>query len=115
MAASTICVPLSTSPAPVIDLVQVGSAGDVEEFFAAVYLDAESTRGETAVYVDLIRDYDPDVVVDSFGLLPCLAARVLAVPLVALSHGKNQAKNPGLCKIRNPGLSLLVVLRATLP
>ena len=30
-------------------------------------LDEEATRGETAVYVDLIRDYHPDVVVDSFG------------------------------------------------
>jgi len=77
-------IPSRPMPSPVMDLVQVGSAWDVEEFFAAIHLDEESTRGETAVYLDLIRDYDPDVVVDSFGLLTCLAARVLAVPLVTV-------------------------------
>jgi hypothetical protein len=30
-----------------------------------------ATRGETAVYVDLIRDYDPDVVVDSASAEGC--------------------------------------------
>ena|ERR1019366_1477119 len=81
-------MPSRPMPAPVMDLVQVGSAWDVEEFCAAVYLDEEATRGETAVYVDLIRDYDPDVVVDSFGLLTCLAARVLGVPLVNRASGQ---------------------------
>jgi hypothetical protein len=74
---------------PVIDLAQAGSAWDVEEFFAALHFDEESTRGETAVYLDLIRDYDPDVVVDSFGLLTCLAARVLGVPLVTVLQGNS--------------------------
>ena len=46
---------------------QARSAWDVEEFFPALYFDEESTRGETAVYVDLISDYDPDVVVDYWG------------------------------------------------
>lgn len=88
-------MPSRPMPAPVMDLVQVGSAWDVEEFFAAVYLDEECTRGETAVYVDLIRDYDPDVVVDSFGLLTCLAARVLAVPVVTLLQGNIHPASDG--------------------
>jgi MGT family glycosyltransferase len=88
-------MPARPMPAPAMDLVQVGSAWDVEEFFAAVYLDEECTRGETAVYVDLIRDYDPDVVVDSFGLLTCLAARVLAVPLVTVLQGNIHPASDG--------------------
>ena len=74
-------------PSPVMDLAQAGAAWDVEEFFAALYLDEEATRGELAVYMDVIRDYDPDVVIDSFGLLTCLATRVLSVPLVTVLQG----------------------------
>ncbi|MGA9861587.1 MAG: nucleotide disphospho-sugar-binding domain-containing protein [Terriglobales bacterium] len=88
-------MPSRPMPAPVMDLAQVGSAWDVEELFAAIYSDDESTRGETAVYVDLIRDYDPDVVIDSFGLLTCLAARVLAVPLVTVLQGNIHPASDG--------------------
>ncbi len=88
-------MPSRSMPPSVMDLVQLGSAWDVEEFFAALYLDQESTRGETAVYLDLIRDYDPDVVVDSFGLLTCLAARVLGVPLVTVLQGNIHPASDG--------------------
>jgi len=88
-------MPSRPMPAPVMDLAQVGSAWDVEEFFAAIYSDEEATRGETAVYVDVIRDYDPDVVVDSFGLLTCLAARVLGVPLVTVLQGNIHPASDG--------------------
>ena len=88
-------MPSRPMPAPVMDLAQIGSAWDVEEFFAAVYLDEECTRAETAVYVDLIQDYGPDVVVDSFGLLTCLAARVVAVPLVTVLQGNIHPASDG--------------------
>jgi UDP:flavonoid glycosyltransferase YjiC (YdhE family) len=88
-------MPSRPIPPPVMDLVQLGSAWDVEDFFAALYLDEEATRGETAVYVDVIRDYDPDVVVDSFGLLTCLAARVVAVPLVTVLQGNIHPASDG--------------------
>jgi hypothetical protein len=88
-------MPSRPMPAPVMDLAQVGSAWDVEELFAAVYFDEKSTQGETAVYLDVIRDYDPDVVVDSFGLLTCLAARVLAVPLVTVLQGNIHPASDG--------------------
>jgi MGT family glycosyltransferase len=78
-----------------MDLAQAGSAWDVEEFFGAIHFDEESTRGETAVYVDLIRTYAPDVVVDSFGLLTCLAARVLSVPLVTVLQGNIHPASDG--------------------
>jgi len=88
-------MPSRPMPAPVMDLAQAGSAWDVEEFFAAVYLDEEATRGETAVYADVIRDYDPEVVVDSFGLLTCLAARALEVPLVTVLQGNIHPASDG--------------------
>ncbi len=88
-------MPSRPMPPPVMDLAQAGSAWDVEEFFAALHFDEESTRGETAVYLDLIRDYDPDVVVDSFGLLTCLAARVLGVPLVTVLQGNIHPASDG--------------------
>jgi UDP:flavonoid glycosyltransferase YjiC (YdhE family) len=88
-------MPSRPMPAPVMDLAQAGSAWDVEEFFAAIHCDEESTKGETAVYVDLIRAYAPDVVVDSFGLLTCLAARVLSVPLVTVLQGNIHPASDG--------------------
>ncbi len=88
-------MPSRPMPAPVMDLAQAGSAWDVEEFFSAVYLDEEATGGETAVYLDVIRDYDPEVVVDSFGLLTCLAARVLEVPLVTVLQGNIHPASDG--------------------
>jgi MGT family glycosyltransferase len=39
------------------------------------------------VHVDLVRDYGPDVVVDSFGLFACLAARILQVSLASVLQG----------------------------
>lgn len=80
-------MPSRPMPAPVMDLAQAGSAWNVEEFFAAIYSDEHSAKGETAVYLDVIREYAPDVVVDSFGLLTCLAARILGVPLVTVLQG----------------------------
>src|SRR5208337_4709313 len=67
-------MPSRPAPTPTWDLAMLCSAWDVEHFFAATYSDEEYVRGMTAVYVDLIRDYAPDVVVDSFDLLACLAA-----------------------------------------
>ena len=70
-----------------MDLAQAGAAWDVEEFFAALYSDEGATSDEFAVYLDVIRDYSPDVVIDSFGLLTCLAAHALSLPLVTVLQG----------------------------
>jgi len=94
-------MPSRPMPSPVMDLAQAGAAWDVEEFFAALYLDEEATRGELAVYVDVIRDYDPDVVIDSFGLLTCLAARALSVPLVTVLQGNIHPASDGFLWWKN--------------
>ncbi|MGB8325866.1 MAG: nucleotide disphospho-sugar-binding domain-containing protein [Candidatus Acidiferrum sp.] len=80
-------MPSQPMPAGVIDLVQASASWDVEQMFAAFCLDEEYVRAATAFYVELIRDYGPDVVVDSFDLLACLAARTLQVPLVTVLQG----------------------------
>ena len=103
-------MPSRPIPPPVMDFVQVGSAWDVEDFFAALFLDEDATGGETAVYIDLIRDYDPDVVVDSFGCSlalprvystrpspPCCKA-IFTRPAVAFSGGRKTARQ--VCPMR---------------
>jgi UDP:flavonoid glycosyltransferase YjiC (YdhE family) len=80
-------MPARPMPAAAMDITQVSLAWDVEHMFAAFYTNEEYTRQATAVYVDLIRDYAPDVVVDSFDLLACLAARILKVPLATVLQG----------------------------
>jgi UDP:flavonoid glycosyltransferase YjiC (YdhE family) len=88
-------IPARPMPSPMMDLAQAGAAWDVEEFFAALYPHEETTRGELAVYMDVIRDFAPDVVVDSFGLLTCLAARALSVPLVTVLQGNIHPASDG--------------------
>lgn len=70
-----------------MDLAQASAAWDVEEMFAARYNDEEYVRASTALHVDVVRDFTPGVVLDSFGLLTCLAARILKVPLVSVLQG----------------------------
>ncbi|MGH9511578.1 MAG: glycosyltransferase [Terriglobales bacterium] len=80
---------------PQIDWVQVCSAGDVEQLFGGLYRDEEFARGETAVHADLISGFDPDVVVDSFGLPACLAARMLKKPLATVLQGNFHPASDG--------------------
>ncbi|MGA2003278.1 MAG: nucleotide disphospho-sugar-binding domain-containing protein [Terriglobales bacterium] len=86
-ALQSIPMPPRPTSAPNIDLAQVCSAWDVDQFLSAFYQDEEFVRAETAVHVDVIREYRPDVVVDSFGLPACLAARTLKVPLATVLQG----------------------------
>lgn len=78
-----------------IDLAQASAAWDVEQFFAALYTDEGYVRATTAVYSELIRGFDPDVVIDSFDLLACLAARILHVPLVTVLQGNFHPSSRG--------------------
>jgi len=68
---------------------------DVEEMFAHLFSDVEAVRAATAVHLDLVRDYAPDIVVDSFGLFPCLAARILGVPLATVLQGNFHPASDG--------------------
>jgi UDP:flavonoid glycosyltransferase YjiC (YdhE family) len=90
-------LPMPSRPMPMFstDLAQVSMAWDVDEMFAGVYCDEESARAAAAVHVDLVRDFDPDVVVDSFGLFTCLAARILQVPLASVLQGNFHPSSDG--------------------
>ncbi len=80
-------LPARPMPAPAFDLMQVSDAWDVEHFFGGIYTSEEYVREALPVYLDLLRNYAPDVVVDSFDPLPCLAARILNIPLVTVLQG----------------------------
>ena len=60
----------------------------MEEFFAVAFADEEFLRANTALHLDLIREFKPDVAVDSFGVFACLAARIARVPLATVLPGK---------------------------
>ena len=80
-------MPARPMPAPAVDLTMVAEGWDVEHFFAGFYTSEEYVRDATAVYVDLVRDYAPDMVVDSFEPIACLAARIAKVPLATVLQG----------------------------
>jgi len=69
---------------PVFDLREIHLAWDAEALLAPCYSDEDFLKAMTAIYVKLIQDYAPDVVVDSFELFACLAARIAKVPLVTV-------------------------------
>jgi UDP:flavonoid glycosyltransferase YjiC (YdhE family) len=88
-------MPVRPMPAPAFDLMQVAEAWDVEHFFGGVYTSEAYVREALPVYLDLIRDFAPDAVVDSFDPLPCLAARVLGVPLITVLQGNFHPSSRG--------------------
>jgi MGT family glycosyltransferase len=88
-------MPVRDSPPMSGDFVQLSLAWDVEHFFACVFSDEAFVRAQTAIHVDLIREYDPDVVVDSFGPFGCLAARILHVPLASVLQGNFHPQSAG--------------------
>ena len=84
---TSLPVPATPMPAPVMDLALLSTAWDVEHFFAGFYMQEEFVRGTLAAYLDVIRAYSPDMVVDSFDPLMCLAARIQKVPLTTVLQG----------------------------
>lgn len=84
---TSLPMPLRPSPSPVMDLALLSAAFDVDHFFAGLYMQEEYVRDTLAVYLDLMRNYAPDLVVDSFDPLACLAARVLKLPLTTVLQG----------------------------
>lgn len=105
---TSLPMPARPMPAPQFDLLQVSEAWDVEHFFGGVYTSEEYVRQALPVYLDLIRGYAPDAVVDSFDPLPCLASRILKVPLVTVLQGNFHPQSRGFKwweKERPAGLS----------
>lgn len=95
--AGLINLPLPARPMPPIpgDLLGVSLAWDVDELFACAFQDEEAIRQTTAAHVDLIRDYAPDVVVDSFGLFSSLATRILGIPMASVLQGSFHPDSDG--------------------
>jgi MGT family glycosyltransferase len=92
-------LPMPAWPLPVpkygIDLAALSSAWDVEHMLGIMYADAEYARADTAFHMDLVGDFNPDVVVDSFGLPTCLAARILRIPLASVLQGNFHPASDG--------------------
>jgi UDP:flavonoid glycosyltransferase YjiC (YdhE family) len=82
-------------PSSNFDFARVSAASDVEQELATIYGDEQYSRAAVALYLDLIHRWDPDVVVDSFGLPACLAARILNVPLVTVLQGDHHPDSSG--------------------
>jgi len=88
-------LPTHSLPAPPFDLAQASRAWDVEEFFASLFSDVDFVRANTAMHVELMQDYKPDVVVDSFGPFGCLAARILNIPVASVLQGNFHPESRG--------------------
>jgi UDP:flavonoid glycosyltransferase YjiC (YdhE family) len=88
-------MPARAIPDPPFDLGKASQAWDVEEMYASLFSDEEFVRANTALHIDLIRDFKPDVVVDSFGVFACLAARVCGVSLVTVNQGNFHPASDG--------------------
>lgn len=90
-------LPMPSRPMPGSsdDLAQASSAWDVEQMFGALFGNEGFVRAATAANVDVVRDFNPDVIVDSFGLFSCLAARILQVPLASVLQGNFHPASDG--------------------
>ena len=88
-------MPSRALPDPLTDFAQVSLAWDVDEMFGAAFASEEFVRASTALHVDVVRDFAPNVMVDSFGLFTCLAARILHVPLVSVLQGNFHPASDG--------------------
>jgi UDP:flavonoid glycosyltransferase YjiC (YdhE family) len=88
-------MPSPPMPTPTFDPGPLSTAWDLEEMFATIYCDPQYARADVAFHVDLVRDFAPDVVVDSFGLPTCLAARALGIPLVGVMQGNFHPASTG--------------------
>ena len=92
---NNVPMPARSVPDPPFDLAKASQAWDVEEFFGWLFADEEFVRASTALHLDVIREFKPDVVVDSFGVFACLAARVAGVPLATVLQGNFHPESDG--------------------
>src|ERR1017187_5192956 len=69
--AGLINLPIPARPMPPLggDPAKASMAWDAEEMFGHFFSDVEGVRAVTAVHLGLVRDYAPDAVAASFGLV----------------------------------------------
>jgi UDP:flavonoid glycosyltransferase YjiC (YdhE family) len=84
---TSLPLPARPMPQPAFDLTVVAEGWDVEHFFGGVYTSEQYVRDAVAVYVDLVRGFKPNLVVDSFEPIACLAARIARTPLATVLQG----------------------------
>jgi len=76
---------------------------NMDHFWAAYgYQDESFLRGDCEGMMALVADYGPDVIVDSWNLNGCLAARALRKPLVSIIQADMHPSNPGLIWWKEP-------------
>lgn len=88
-------MPSAPTQPPGWDIATANTAWDVDEMFAGLYANEAFLREMTAIHLQLLREYAPDVVVDSFNLTACLAARILKIPLVTVNQGNFHPASAG--------------------
>ena len=59
------------------------------------FLDVSYVRAISGDFVAMMQDYQPDVVVDTWGLEACLAARILRLPLISITQADNHPDADG--------------------
>ena len=84
---TSLPMPATPMPDPSFDLSLIAEGWDVEHFFGGVYTSEDFVRRAVAAYVDLVRDFKPDMVVDTFEPIACMAARAARVPLATVLQG----------------------------
>jgi len=59
------------------------------------FLDTDFVRAISQDYMKMMEAYDPDIVVDTWGLPACLAAKILRKPLVTITQADNHPDGKG--------------------
>jgi UDP:flavonoid glycosyltransferase YjiC (YdhE family) len=59
------------------------------------FLDIEFVRAIAHDYIEMMKDYNPDIIVDTWGLPACLAAKILRKPLVTVTQADNHPDAKG--------------------
>ncbi|HEY2471736.1 MAG TPA: nucleotide disphospho-sugar-binding domain-containing protein [Terracidiphilus sp.] len=104
---TSLPMPATPMPEPAFDLTSLAGGWDAEHFFAGIYTNEDFVRRAVAAYVDLVADYMPDMVVDSFEPIACLAARIARTPLATVLQGNIHPASRGFTwweDTRPPGL-----------
>jgi MGT family glycosyltransferase len=59
------------------------------------FLDIDFVRAIAQDYVTMMKEFDPDIIVDTWGLPACLAAKILRKPLVTITQADNHPDAQG--------------------
>jgi UDP:flavonoid glycosyltransferase YjiC (YdhE family) len=66
------------------------------------FLDVDFVRAITLDYIKVLTEYNPDIVVDTWGFPACLAAKILRIPLVTITQADLHPDGKGFVWWRQP-------------